>query len=228
MNALGTGDDMFEEWKRERAVKRVRPGDGRPLAPFRWWNLLTGRKLFFLPATELKGAAAEYAVDIYLSGKQSDSDGYGKAHLYRDGRHFAESRLPAVFPIEGGYIEIVTSMSGLRRAHFVPVDGSEVQLSADPSSAVGRRLRFDREHPAVSRGIGALSVLALIIGLGLNLLQFLEPVLGIPPIVERFGRFESPIHLPLWLNVTLGIAAGFASAERALRLRYNWLLDAGN
>lgn len=219
---------MLDDWKRQRAVKRVRPGNGRALAPFRWWNLLTGRKLFFLPRSRREGAVADYAVDIYLSGKQSDADGYGKAHLYRDGRHFAESRLPAVFPIEGGYIEVATTMSGLRRAHFVPVEGVEVQLTADPGSAVGRRLRFEREHPAASRSIGAVSIVALIIGLGLNVLQLLEPILGIPPIVEQFGRFESPIHLPIWLNVALGIAAGLASAERALRLRYNWLLDAGS
>jgi len=218
---------MFEEWKRQRAVKRIRQGDGRPLEPFRWWNLITGRKLFFLYGTGRAGEV-DYAVDVYLSGKQSDADGYGKAHLYRDGRHSAEARLPAVFPVEGGYIEMEASMVGLKRAHYVAIDGDEIQLTADPRSAVGRRLRFDREHPIASRSIGVVSIVALVIGLGLNLLQLLEPILGIPPIVEQFGRFDSPIHLPLWLNIALGVAAGLASAERALRLRYNWLLDAGS
>jgi uncharacterized protein len=57
----------------------------------------------------------------------------------------------------------------------------------------------------------------LVIGLGLNLLQLAEPISQIPPIAERFGTFESPIRLPLWLwlNVALGAAAALASTERA-------------
>jgi hypothetical protein len=217
---------MLENWKRRRAVDRVRGGDGRALTPFRWWHLLTGRKLFYLPRAGRDGAEADYAVDVYASGKNADAGGYGKAHLFRDGRHFEQARLPAVFPIEGGEIEVAETLSGLRRAHFVTTGGDEILLTPDPRSAIGRRLGFDRDHPTASRAIGAVSVVLLVVGLGLNALQLLEPILGIPPIVEQFGRFESPIHLPLWLNVALGAAAGLASTERALRLRYNWLLDA--
>jgi len=216
---------MLENWKRRRALGRVRGGDGRALTPFRWWHLLTGRKLFYLPRAGREGAEAEYAVDVYPSGKHADANGYGKAHLFRDGRHYQEARLPAVFPIEGGYIEVAETLSGLKRAHFVTADG-ETRLTPDPRSAIGRRLHFDSAHPAASRSIAAVSVVALIVGLGLNAVQLLEPILGIPPIVEQFGRFESPIHLPIWLNVALGVAAGLASTERALRLRYHWLLDA--
>ncbi|WP_283205436.1 MULTISPECIES: hypothetical protein [unclassified Gordonia (in: high G+C Gram-positive bacteria)] len=37
--------------------------------------------------------------------------------------------------------------------------------------------------------------------------------------------FTSPVGLPLWLNVPLGIGAAAGSLERALRLHHHWLLD---
>ncbi|MFP5072481.1 hypothetical protein ACLFMI_22795 [Pseudonocardia nantongensis] len=40
--------------------------------------------------------------------------------------------------------------------------------------------------------------------------------------------FESPVQLPLWLNIALGVGAAVGSTERALRLRYSWLDSAGN
>ncbi|GAA1294691.1 hypothetical protein GCM10009609_75100 [Pseudonocardia aurantiaca] len=106
-------------------------------------------------------------------------------------------------------------------------DGAERQLAPDPKSAEGRRARLERDHPSVSRLIGFVSVVMVIVGVGLNVLQLIDPISRIPPIAENFGVFESPIYLPLWLNITLGLGAGLASTERALRLRYHWLLDAG-
>ncbi|MEV4351097.1 hypothetical protein AB0J83_42110 [Actinoplanes sp. NPDC049596] len=197
---------------------RVRPGDGRPLQRFRWWQLFTGRKLFWL---RLGGTV--YAVDVRVNGKEAGD--FGMVHLYVDGRHQARSRMPAAIPVDGGTIQVAMSGIGLKRAHFVTTGGEEYQLTPDPQSAIGRRLRFDREHRSLSRWIAAGSVAALIVGGGLNLLQMLEPILGVPPIVERFGRFESPIDLPLGLNVALGAAAVLGAVERSLRLRYHWLLD---
>lgn len=214
---------MFDEVRRRRAARRLRAGDGRPLKPFRWWQLLQGRKLFSLRLEGEDGREVVYALDVRHGGKEGGD--FGTAHLYRDGGHHAESTLPAVFPVEGGTIEAAMSTAGLRRAHYVTPDGAEEQLAPDPRSAEGRRLRFDREHPTVSRWIGAISVVVLVIGLGVNLVQIAEQISDIPPLVERFGRFESPIRLPLWLNITLGIAAGAAGRERALRLKYHWLLD---
>ncbi|MEU9885026.1 hypothetical protein [Sphaerisporangium sp. NPDC051011] len=152
-----------------------------------------------------------------------------RAHLYVDGAHRFESKLPAMFPVEGGAIEVAMSAYGIRRCHYVTRAGAEHQLTPDPKSAEGRRARLDGEHPALSRSIGVFSVLTLLVGVGLNLLQIAEPLSRIPPIAERAGIFESPIHLPLWLNIALGLAAVLASVERSLRLRYNPLLDrAGN
>ncbi|MCP3427128.1 hypothetical protein NBM05_14185 [Rothia sp. AR01] len=215
---------MLEDWTRRRAARRVEGGDDRPLQPFRWWHLLAGRKLLYLPASPAEGRDADYAVDIRHWGKQGGEEG-ARAHLYRDGKHRAQSRLPAGFPVEGGTLEVAMSDVGLKRARYVTEDGARRQLTPDPRSAVGRRLRFDREHPVAGRWIGAVSVLLLLVGVGLNLLQIAEPVSEIPPIAESIGTFESPVRLPLWLNVTLGIGAALGSMERGLRLRYHWLLD---
>ncbi|MEU4690560.1 hypothetical protein [Actinoplanes sp. NPDC023714] len=200
------------------AAKRVRAGDGRPLERFRWWQLLTGRKLFWL---QVNGTV--YAVDVRVNGGQAGDD--GMVHLYVDGRHEARSRMPAAIPVDGGVVEVAMSSVGLKRARYVTAGGDVYGLMPDPGSAIGRRLRFDRDHRTLSRWIAAFSVVALVAGAGLNLVQLLEPILGVPPIVERFGRFESPIDLPVWVNVALGAAAAAGAVERSLRLRYHWLLD---
>ncbi|MFD3514692.1 hypothetical protein [Streptomyces sp. NPDC058657] len=114
---------------------------------------------------------------------------------------------------------------GLRRCHYRPTGGQPRQLTPDPASAEGRRARFGARHPGLSRAIGIGSVLLLALGVGLNLLQLAEPVSHIPPVTQRFGTFDSPIHLPIWLNLALGAGAVLASMERALRLRYSPLLD---
>lgn len=216
---------MWRDLQRLRAARRLKAGDGRPLKRLRWWQTFTGRSLLHIELVDDAGLPVVYSVDVKHGS--SDADGYVVANLYRDGRHHARSRVPAVFPVEGGDIEVATTSFGLRRCHYVTPDGVAHQLVPDPRSAEGRRARIARERPVLSRSIGVVSVIALLIGVGLNLLQILEPISRIPPIAENIGVFESPIHLPLWLNITLGAAAALASTERALRLRYHWLLDAG-
>lgn len=214
---------MLKAWRRNRAVKRVKRGDGRPLKRFRWWNLFNGRSLFHLQLVGAGGRRVMYSVDVQQWG---DSEtGEGRAHLYLDGRHYAEARVPAVFPVEGGVIEVAMSGFGVKRCHYVADDGTERQLTPDVKSAEGRRARLDRERPGLSRALGVLSVIVLVVGVGLNLVQILEPISEIPPVAENIGTFESPISLPLWLNITLMVGVALASVERALRLRYNWLLD---
>jgi hypothetical protein len=212
---------LFEEWRQRRAAKRVTRGDGRALQRFRWWQL-PGRALFYLRLAH-DGRQTIYAVDV--RHWQNQSSGNVKAHLYLDGRLHAESKIPAAFPVPGGTIEVAMSGFGIKRCHYVTADGVERRLVPDPASAEGRRARLDRKHPALSRWIGRFSLIMLLIGAGILALQIIEPVSRIPPVAARIGSFESPIHLPLWLNITLGLAAAAASTERALRLRYNWLLD---
>jgi hypothetical protein len=212
---------VFEEWRQRRAAKRVTLGDGRALQRFRWWQLL-GRALFYLRLAR-DGRRTVYAVDV--RHWQNQSSGNVKAHLYLDGRLHAESKIPAAFPVPGGTIEVAMSGFGIKRCHYVAADGVERQLVPDPASAEGRRARLDRKHPALSRWIGRLSLIMLLIGASVLALQIIEPVSQIPPVASRIGSFVSPIHLPLWLNIALGLGAATASTERALRLRYNWLLD---
>lgn len=218
---------MVTEWKRRRAVRRVKPGDGRPLKRFRWWQMFLGRALLHLDLPGDDGRRVRYSVDVRHWG--SGESGEVVAQLYRDGRHHASSKVPAVFPVEDGAIEVATSGFGVKRCHHVVAGGTERRLVPDPRSAEGRRARLERDHPSLSRSIAVVSIIMLIVGVGLTLLQILEPVSRTPPVAENIGVFVSPVHLPLWLNIALGLAAALASTERALRLRHHWLLDgAGN
>ncbi|WP_435586444.1 hypothetical protein [Micromonospora aurantiaca (nom. illeg.)] len=215
---------MIEDWRQRRAAKRIKSGDGRALKRLRWWQL-PFRALFHLALPNGSGGQTVYAVDI---PRRTDPDGgKARAHLYLDGRHHAESTLPAAFPVEGGTIEVANSAFGLKRCHYVTTAGAEYRLFPDPKSAEGRRARVEREHPTLSRSISLLSVLMLVIGVGLNLLQLAGPVSQIPTIAENVGTFESPVRLPIWLNVALAVGAVLGSTERALRLRYSVLDHAG-
>jgi len=181
--------------------------------------------LLYLPLTRSDGSEVTYAVDVrYLQGLTSD-DGDGRADLYLDGRHHAASRLPAAFPVEGGTIEVVVTLFGLRRCHYVTDAGTEHQLVPDPASGEGRRARLERERPAISRLIGACSVAVLVVSVLLLVPQLVQAVTEFPPVADRFETFSSPVTLPAWLNIGVTLAAAAASTERALRLRYHWLLD---
>ncbi|GAB2604201.1 hypothetical protein [Kribbella endophytica] len=212
---------MFKEWQQRRAVQRVKPGDGRELQRVRWWQSI-GRALFYLRLTG-DGRQTVYAVDVRHWGNQSS--GETTADLYLNGRQHAVCRLPAVFPVEGGIIEVRMSNFGLKRCHYVTDEGAEYQLEPDPHSAEGRRARLDHSHPALSRAIGVFSATVLGIAVLLLIPQIVGPFTRIPPVAEHFGVFDSPIHLPAWLNVTIVVVTLLASTERALRLRFNRLLD---
>lgn len=221
MSEDGTSDGRGTSWRMRRAARRVRPGDGRPLQRFRWWQHLS-RSLLYLTLVRPDGGQVTYAVEVrHMEGE----DGDGRAHLYVDGLRQASSKLPAAFPVEGGVIEVVKTNFGLRRCHYVADDGSEQQLVPDPSSAEGRRARLDRENPGLSRLISAVSVVVLIVSVLLLVPQLVEVAFRVPPVAERFGTFTSPVMLPAWLNIGLTLAAAAASTERAQRLRYHWLLD---
>lgn len=213
---------MGETLRQRMAARRVRDGDGRPLPKYRWWQLLS-RSLFSLRIDE-GGREVVYTVDVRHNGDASD--GEVRARLYIDGWQQAVSKTPARFPVAGGAIEVATTSFGLRRIHYVTRGGREHQLTPVARSGAGRRMRFHREHPALSRAIGVFSVLFLLVGVVLLGLQLAEVVSEIPPVAERFGVFTSPVVLPIWLNIALGAGAAIASTERALRLRYHWLLDA--
>lgn len=218
--------DELDEWRARRAAKRVTPGDGRALRPFRWWQLLT-RSVLSVEVAVPDGNASVFTVEVnHLGDKDS---GEVMAELYRDGRHVAESRTPAAFSVPGGTIEVATSGFGLKRCHLVGLDGAERQLTPHARSAEGRRARLASDHPAASRVIGAAAVAVLVASVALLVPQLVELLSRIPPVAENLGVFVSPVQLPAWANTALTIAAAVASTDRALRLRYHWLLDgAGN
>lgn len=214
---------MFKDWRR-RAAQRVTPGNGRSLKRFRWWQLLN-RALLYLPLADDDGRQVVYAIDVNYVQRFFSEDGAGRAHLYLDGRHHAESTLPAAFPVQGGTIEVAATDFGLKRCHYVTAQGSEGQLVPDRRSGEGRRARVERDHPVLSRRIGLFSVVLLVTTALLGVPQLVEAAFELPPVAQRFGTFASPVNLPAWLNIALGFGAAAASTERAMRLRYNWLLD---
>jgi hypothetical protein len=212
------------DWRKRRATQRVRPGDGRALPRFRWWQLLS-RSLFSLTITDATGRRSVYAVDVRHMGNATTGEVEGK--LYLDNTQLLQARLPAVFPVDGGTIEVVASPFGLKRCHYVLPDGSERQLEPDPRSAEGLRARLDRSHPALSRAIGMVSLAVLIAGLAILIPQLLATLSQIPPVADTVGSFSSPIRLATVPNIVVTLVTAAASSERALRLRHNWLLDGG-
>lgn len=200
--------------------KKVKPGDGKALHPFRSWHALW-RSLFHLDIVVPGGTVADrYAVEVNYF------DWDDETHLYRNGKRVATAALPASFPVPGGRIEVAATTFGLKRMHFVGEDGTERQLRPDPRTAEAWRARLDRNAPRLSRAISVASVLVLVVSLVLLVPQVIEWITSIPWVAAGVGTFESPIALPEWLSTAL-VVAGFAAAvERALRLRYHWLLDA--
>lgn len=207
---------MAAPWRRR---SRIKPGDGQPLRRLRWWQVT--RIVFHLPLTGPSGQET-WSVEV-----RSDDNGNTNAHLYLNGRHHAQSRVPAAFPVTGGTIEVATSGFGLKRCHYVTDDGAERQLVPDPASTSGRRQRMRHTHPVLDRAIGATSWLILVVALILGIPQLVQEISQIPPLAERFGTFQSPFALPAWFNTSLLLATLLASTERALRLRNHWLLDGG-
>lgn len=214
---------MSPSWNERRLTKRVKPGDGRPLKPFRWWQM-TRRSVMSI-ALPVGGRQVLHTIEVKHGGDART--GVVTAGLYLDGQLRAQSKVPARFPVAHGHIEVRTSQVGLRRCHFVAHDGTERRLDPDPTSAEGRRMRFAHAHPLASGFIGAVSVLMLLIGVGLNMLQAAAPISEIPFIAEKFGTFESPLPLPVWLNLALGFGAVVGAMERAMGMRHHWLLDGG-
>lgn len=204
-------------------VKTVKPGNGHSLPNYHWWQMFS-RSLFHLRLASEGGTPQTWSVDIRHGG---DSDGEVWAQLYRDGVNQARSKLPAAFAVPGGTIEVAVSGYGLRRLHYVTLAGAERQLVPDPASAEGRRARLARTNPVLSRAVALASAGVLVAALVIGLPQIIEQLTQFPPIAERVGSFASPLRFPAWANIALLLPSVAASTERALRLRYNRILDGG-
>ncbi|MXS75065.1 MULTISPECIES: hypothetical protein [unclassified Microbacterium] len=204
------------------AERRARAGDGRPLAPFRWWQVLS-RSQLSLRIPDATGRTIEYTVDVHQLGDSDDGD--VRARLYRDGVLAAVSRLPARLSVPGGHIEVAVGGYGLRRCHFVSDAGDERQLVPHPRSAEGRRAAFDRDHRGASRLVGILSTAIVVAGACLAVPQLIDTVSHIPPIAENIGTFTWPLRLPPAVNLAVTLIVVAASIERASRFRSSWLDD---
>lgn len=142
--------------------------------------------------------------------------------LYRDGRQDRVQHGTAAFRLpDGARIEAAMSTYGLRRAHLVLPDGTERALEPAPGTAERWRADLDDRHPVLSRRLGTASWTVLVIALVLQVPQLVALVSEL----TGWFAFTAPISLPSWLNTPLTFAAALAGIERALRLRYHWLLD---
>lgn len=204
-------------------MEQVMPGDNHALPSYRWWQLFS-RSLFHLHLSGDASTPETWSVDVRHGG---DSNGEVYAKLYRDGVNVARSKLPAAFPVPGGTIEVAAGSYGLKRCQYVALDGTQRQLVPDRASAEGRRAHLARTRPALSHAIGITSVVVLLVALVVGVPQIIEQITVIPIVAERIGTFISPIRLSTWANIFLLFATVAASTERALRLRYNWILDGG-
>lgn len=220
----------MKRFRRRWQLNKVRQGDGRALAEYRFWQLFT-RSLFYLTVADATGTRHIYAVDVRhmvdAKPKKEHEEGKGKspAALYRDGAQIARSNVPTTFRVPGGVIEVATTPFGCKRMHYVTGDGTAHPLDPDPRSQEGRRARFDQRFPRSSAVAGTLSFVVLLIALVFSTVQLLETVTQAEPVAEQFGTFTSPVRLSGWANTTLIVAGIIAGYERAARLRYHWLLD---
>lgn len=214
---------MFRRWRRRQVSKKVKEGDGSPLLPFRFWQLLH-RSLFTIehptghPHDDVP--VHTYAIDVNLFDDES------RALLYRDGTQYAVSTMPAAFPVSGGFIEVAATMFGMKRIHLVLDSGEEQQLRPAPRTAEHGRAVFGQRFPRTSRLIAGTAIAVLLIGLAVGVPQLIEQLSQIPPIADRFGTFSAPFSPPVWVNTTLLVGGVAAAFERALTLRNHWLIDA--
>lgn len=219
-------DDVFEE-----EDQLDNGSGGKPLSDSLddWFGDGTGAKVRdFLGASPGEsesregppGSAAETPHDA-----RAPKPGKAPAALFRDGVQLYRSKLPATFEVPGGVIEVAASGYGAKRMHFVDGQGNEEVLVPHRNSAEGLRARFDGRFPLLSKSIGGLAIVVLLVGLVVGIPQGVEMVTSFPPIADRFGTFTSPVQLPMWLNTTLVVAGLCAATERALTLRNHWLID---
>ncbi len=190
----------------------------RRLRPFRRRDLLH-RSLYTIAHDGPDGPGRTWTVDVTMR------DVGWKAELYLDGVWREQSDVPAVFAVPDGTIEVEASMYGVTRAHLVLEDGGERPLVPVAGTAEDLRGRLAREHPRLSRTIGALAIAVLVVNLVLAVPQALEIVTGLPPIADHVGSFTSPVGLPPWLNAVLVAAGVLAATERVLMRRSNRVLD---
>lgn len=198
-----------------RKARPVEPGDGSPLKPYTWTDVLSRSLLGITHADHT------YAVDYDFFAWD------GKVALYRDGHQTAKGKHPTVFPVDGGRIEFAATLYGVTRAHLVLTDGDEQPLSPHPRSGEAWRERLARRHPEVSRLLSAAAIVTLILGLVFGVMAVLQTVTHTELVSDHLDwRFTPPVTLSGTAAAVLSTAGLLAIVERALSMRHHWLLDA--
>ena len=136
-----------------------------------------------------------------------------KLHLYRDGVEVEVQKSPATFRLgAGARIEASMGLLGMRQVDLV-VEGETTMLTPVDGTAEAWRLQLERERPALSRLVGAVSWAVLVVAL----------VCEVPQLIALIGG-DPPFMLPAGANFVLGVAALAAALERALRFKSSrWL-----
>lgn len=177
-------------------------GERRSLTPLDGWNAL------FRGRFETVHDGHTWTVDVdFLDFKQ-------KLNLYRDGAPIDAQKSPARFQLRAGTtIEASMGVLGMRQIDLV-VDGQTKALAPVDGTLEAWRLGLERDRPRLSRAIGAVSWIVLVIAL----------VTGIGELIALTG-VEPPFTIPQPFNTIIGFAALLAALERALRFKTNRWLD---
>lgn len=209
---------FFSRQRQKHKIKKVKEGDGHLLKPYRIWDIFM-RSVFYAQFRNNAGEKTVYTIVCKYWVEDYT------AELYKDNRHIATSKLPAVFPVIGGVIEVGLGSYGLNRMHYIDEEGVSYRLQPDPRSLRGLRMRFDKSFPQTSRFIGIIAIVILLFSLALGLPQIAETLSQIPWIEENIGTFTSPVTLSFWTNIAIGSLAAISGIERSLMLRKHWLID---
>lgn len=205
--------------KRQRKMKKIKKGDGHLLKTYRLWNLFTHSLFHIEIMNKTEGTTKKYALKSRYFAEEPSVD------LYYEGRHIAFSKLPAVFPVDHGELEITNSSSGINGIHYISDREEAFSVYPDKRSIRGFRLWLHKRFPVISAMIGLIAIVTLFISIGLSFPQLMETISTIPWVSENIGVFESPFTLSVWTYFAIGIAAALAGTERALMLQNHWLID---
>lgn len=210
--------NYYRRYRHNRKVAKIKEGDGHSLKPFKFWQMLT-RSLYHIDLKNRSGHYDKYSVNVeyYEAGEEVE--------LYLNDKHIGSSSSPATFPVPGGYIDVQTTLYGLKRMHYVGDNHSEIVLEPNVGTAEDLRKKFALKYPFASRLISWLAIFILLLSLIVGIPQFIDLITHLDIISENIGTFNSPINLPGWLNTTIIILAAAAALERALTLKNNWLID---
>lgn len=209
---------FFRRRKRRLKMKKVKEGNGHKLKEYRFWNIFTG-SLFHLEVTNDKNEKINYAILCKYFVEEPRAD------LYCNGTHIAYAKLPAIFPVKDGVIEIENGGYGINKIHYDSNNNETYSLYPDKRSVRGLRMSLHNRFPKVSSFIAIMAVVVLLTSMALGLPQLIAALSQIPWVSENIGTFVSPIVLPALVNLGIVVAGILAGVERTLMLRNHWLID---